>query len=530
MKALAGNTTTDIRALPPVWTIGLGASSVVLLLAIFAQTPLVAILGAKDANDSVSATAKLIVLAIGLLFITAIMAGCALYTVLRQLKDISADATAARIKLAEATDQLTRSESQLEYYASHTRRRSAITEHNLRADRFSRAVLQATGNSPSVRAVGLLALEDLVKEHEAQFAASAYEFLVSIIREQTRPTSGPTPVEANDHSDGHNNGLQTVPTLTSDVEAAFGILARNRDLFDRNIRSLAEDTAINGGTGVHLLNVDLSGARLRGLRLQGATFTNVRLNGAVITEAHFSGAVFTNVKATSSIWHEIDMSASRVSRMTLSNSTMTGVNLERAALHDVRLERSNLDRVSMDGANLATADFTQARLTQVRFEQGLLSSVVFRGCAFDQSSSGGEPSSFARSTLSGVDYTAAFLYRTGFGQAALGEVSFLNAHLEEVYLNSAALRQVLFNRATIVNSHFNDTHLASVSFESASIVDTPIELNDSVTSGAASTLKLTHPNGNNSDTNNANGLEYHKMPASPVVSEPTLKLSAVLPD
>ena len=496
------------------------------MLAVFAQDPMARLLVVDDTGTAGATAARLVVVSIGILLIIATGAGCALYAMLSHIKEIRNDAALARIKLGEATEQLSRTEHQLEYYASRTRRRSAITEHNLRADRFSRAVLQATGNSPSVRTVGLLALEDLVSEHEEQFAGPAYEFLVSIIREQTRPEAvSAAHRNSNGRGHGHNGELQTVPTLTSDVEAAFGILGRNRELFDRNIRPLAEDTAINGGTGVHLLNVDLSGAHLRGLRLDRATLTNVRLNGAVVTEAHLTGAVLTNVRATGSVWHEIDLSGSRVSRMTLSDSTLTGVSFERAALHDVRLERSTLDRVNMAGANLATADFTEARLARVRFEQGLLSAVVFRGCSFDQAGSDGEQTSFSHSTLSAVDYTAAFLYRTEFAQAALGEVSFLNAHLEEVNFANSALRQVQFNRAMIVGSRFSNTHLASVSFESASIVDTPIDLDNSVTTGATATVNLDRVNSIDEINNGFN----HANSTSSVASEPTLKLTTVPP-
>jgi len=462
-----------------LWLLGCIAPLLVLTVGIIVRRPLTRFLLGESSDTADSNVAGLTVISWAVFIALAFMGAALLKVILLRLERVTTEVTLTRQQLNDASEQLATSENQLAYYASRTSRRLALSEHNLRSDRFSRAVLQATGNSPSVRTVGLLALEELANEHEAQFAASTYEFLASVIKEKSRPDESSR--KALDHlgatsyrkpAEAKRVALQRVPSLASDVETAIAILARNRALFDRNVPALADDTAAYGGTGLHLLNADLSGVWLRGVQLHGATLTNVRLNGAVLSEADLSDATITSCRMNGLLLHDVDLSRAQLTGVVLAGATFNRVFFDRCTMRHVSFEGAYMEDISLNRSNITSAVFADITANDLRFEQALLAEVDFRQSTLDHNRS--TESTFAKSTLSGVDFGQSRLNRTRFENAAMADVRFRLAQLQHVTFQSAALRDVQFDGATLAGVKFEAAELAGVSFESSSIVNPPV--------------------------------------------------------
>ncbi|MGI9613067.1 MAG: pentapeptide repeat-containing protein, partial [Acidimicrobiales bacterium] len=256
-----------------------------------------------DANTGIDLTARVAivnwVLGLGVLLMLVLLVSL----VRRWVLALERQASATEAQLAMVHDQFA-----IDRAASASKAESA--EENLRAERFSRAIAQSTGESAALRAIGLLALEELAIDDEEQFASSVYEFLVALLKEKATPDPEERRRIEEISEPGRANPPR-IPLLDADAATAVTVLARNRVLFDRNIAALSADTVANGGAGVHLVDVDLSGVWFRGLSLAGATLTNVRLNGAVLVDVDLHEASLTDCRAGDTTFDDVDFTKAK---------------------------------------------------------------------------------------------------------------------------------------------------------------------------------------------------------------------------
>lgn len=382
---------------------------------------------------------------------------------------IERQAAVAEAQLVAARDQLQLTQAQLGLNQEAAAKQADLAEMNLRSDRFSRAIIQATSGSSALRAVGLLALEELAIEYEGQFATSIYEFLIALIKEKATPDADQRLMLESVAAPGERS-LDQIPVLDADADAALAILGRNRELFDRNIDYLQADTAEHGGTGLHLVDVDLSGIWLRGANLTGATLTNVRLGGAVIVDVILADAVISNSRASDTTFDDVDLSRARFHSSTFAESTFTETKFERALISASDFGAAAITKTSFKRANATGTGFVGAVFTDSSFDEALLTGTSFHGALF--TNLGGATTTFTKSTLSSVAFNDATFAGTGFANAAVNDADFTNARLNDVTFTAANMRQTNFSSASLDTVDFDGAELFDVRFEGATLVNT----------------------------------------------------------
>ena len=341
-------------------------------------------------------------------------------------------------------------------------------EENLRAERFSRAVAQATGESAALRAIGLLALEELTIDDEEQFATSVYEFLVALLKEKATPDPEERRRLEEVSEPGRTNPPR-IPVLDADAATAVTVLARNRVLFDRNIAALSADTVANGGTGLHLVDVDLSGVWFRGLSLAGATLTNVRLNGAVLVDVDLHDAILTDCRAGDTTFDDVDFTKARFHSSTFAESTFNETRFDRATLSATDFGASAITKTSFMRANATGSGFVGAVFTDSALDQALLTGTSFHGALF--TNLGSAITTFTRSTLSSIDFTEATFVGTGFSRTAINDADFTGARLTKADFTGANLRQTNFRGASLTEVAFDEAELFDVRFDEPAVSD-----------------------------------------------------------
>lgn len=426
------------------------------------------------------------VIAIGVLTVLGFLA----FLVRRWMVTLERQASIAEAQLAATREQLELTQTQLGLSQEAATKQAETADMNLRSDRFSRAILQATGGSAALRAVGLLALEDLVVEYEGQFATSIYEFLVALIKEKSTPDPEQRHLFESVSEPGMRS-LPQIPPLDSDVETAVAILTRNRELFDRNAASLSEDTERNGGTGLHLMDLDLSGVWLRGINLSGATLTNVRLNNAVLVETDLSEAVMTNSRASDATFDDIDFTKARFHSSTFAESTFTNVQFDRATVSATDFGAAAITKSSFKRSNATGTGFVGAVFTDTTFDEALLTGTSFHGALF--TNLGGAVSTFVKSTLSSVAFNETTFAGTDFASAAINDADYTGARLTEVGFVDAHLRQTNFASATLSSVSFDDADLYDVRFDEATLENTTITPVGADLPDSAANAFVTHP-------------------------------------
>lgn len=341
-------------------------------------------------------------------------------------------------------------------------RQAAATEQNLLAERFSRAIAQATGDSPALKAIGLLALEELAIEDEEQFAEPVYEFLVALVKEKATPEPEQRERFEKVAEPAGVTSLHIRP-LDADGATAITVLTRNRRLFDRNIAALSADSVANGGNGLHLVDTDLSGAWLRGLSLAGATLTNVRLNRSVLIDVDLSEAFLTDCRASHAAFGDVDFTKARFHSATFAESTFDDTRFDRATLSATDFGASTITKTSFNRANATGTRFVGAVFTDTTFDDSLLTGTSFHDARFTD---GGEATtSFTRSTLSSVAFTKATFTATGFNRTAINDADFAGARLTRADFTGANLRQTNFRDADLNEVAFDGADLFDVRFD-----------------------------------------------------------------
>ena len=373
-----------------------------------------------------------------------------------------------RLALLEAQRTLTEAHialvtEQLSLERASTEKQLETAEHNLRSDRFSRAILQSTGGSASLRNVGLLALEDLSIEHEQHYAASTYQFLVAVLKEQTAPrvTAQTAPrVAAQTAPDVTEQTAPELPVPAADALTAAEILTRNRELFDRNVEALAADTALHGGTGLHLVDLDLSEAWLRGFNLSGATLTGVRLIDAVLDDVELCDAIISGCRAEGARLSDTNLTKARIHDSTFINASLNAVTLDRASISNSTFDAATITGTSFRRANTTGARFESATFVDCTFDEALLTGTRFQKAVF--SDEGEVGTTFTKATLSSANFDDATLLATRFEQAAVNDTSFGGARLTGTSFAGANLRQTDFVGAELTNVNLDDTSLHGV--------------------------------------------------------------------
>jgi uncharacterized protein YjbI with pentapeptide repeats len=368
---------------------------------------------------------------------------------------------------ARATEaQLAVLQDQLALDRTAAAEQAGTAESNLRAERFSRAIAQATGESVALRAIGLLALEELAIDDEEHVAASVYEFLIALIKEKATPN----PQQSERFAERREPGSPTrpqLPHLDTDVATAVTILARNRSLFDRNIAALGADTVANGGSGLHLVDADLSGVWLRGLSLAGATLTNVRLNGSVLVDVDLRDALLTDCRAGDATFDSVDFTKARFHSSTFAESTFNETRFDRATLSATDFGASAITKTSFKRANATGTGFVGAVFTDSTFDESLLTGTSFQGALFTDL--GGAATTFTRSTLSSVACNEATFVGTDFSWTAINDADFADARLTKATFNGANLRQTNFRSAMLDEVAFDEADLGNVMFDEPTI-------------------------------------------------------------
>ncbi|MDH3679466.1 MAG: pentapeptide repeat-containing protein [Acidimicrobiia bacterium] len=399
----------------------------------------------------------------------------------RWMHTVERQAAVAEAQLVAARDQLQLTQNQLGLHQESVAKQAETAELNLRSERFARAITQATGGSAALRAVGLLALEDLAVDYEGHFAASIYEFLVALLKEKTTPDPEERHLFESVTEPGKRS-LPQIPPMDADAQTAVAILTRNRQLFDRHVPALAADTKANGGTGLHLLDIDLSGGWLRGVSLAGATLTNVRLNGSVIADIDLREAVLTNSRAGDAIFDDVNFTKARFHSCTFAESTFTNTRFDRALVSATDFGASAITKSSFKRANATGTGFVGAVFTDSSFDEALLTGTSFHGALF--TNIGAAVTTFTKATLSSVAFNDATFTGTGFVKAAVNDTDFTGARLTDVTFDSSNLRQTNFSGATLASVVFDDADLFDVGFEETSLTDTTLVGQSTITDTA----------------------------------------------
>ncbi len=112
--------------------------------------------------------------------------------------------------------------------------------------------------------------------------------------------------------------------------------------------------------GLDLINVDLSGARLR-----DGSFFRADLSGSNLTDIESYRAKFVNAKLQNAVLDGAKLFEADLTKADLSGASMVGVDLRRA-----RLFRANLRDADLTDAQLGGADLTRAELSGATWTDG----------------------------------------------------------------------------------------------------------------------------------------------------------------
>jgi uncharacterized protein YjbI with pentapeptide repeats len=207
-------------------------------------------------------------------------------------------------------------------------------EAQIRADQLRRsekAVELLANDKLEARLDGIYSLERISQESPDDYW-TVMENLTAFVRERTRRTeadwSGQQRLEQRSESEGPRT--ETPP---ADIAAALTVIMR-RNL--RVERKLEREKDL-------VLELDFSGAVLRGADLRGAHFQGAWLKGASLQGAWLEGA------------H-------------LEGADLRGARLERARLFGAQLDRANLNQAHLDGADLNEAHLDGAVLREAHLE------------------------------------------------------------------------------------------------------------------------------------------------------------------
>ncbi len=256
-----------------------------------------------------------------------------------------------------------------------------VSEEGQITERFTRAIDQLGSADLTVRLGGIYALERIADDSPRDYATTM-DVLTAFARE--RPgASVATP------------GAAATDAVPEDVAAVMRVIGR---------RTL-EEIALEQNAGLDCLH--LEEVRLPGADLRGYDLTHVCLNGATLSGALLQGA---------------DLSGIDLSAADLTGANLGGVNLRGAVLSGASFVGANLSRANLSGANLLQAKLNRAIL---------------------------EGSDLSDATLLGADLSGAFVLRTNLTRADLLDAVLTQAtistdlsmaqHLTATQLNAAFL-------------------------------------------------------------------------------------------
>ena len=312
----------------------------------------------------------------------------------------------------------------------------------LETERYGRAIEQLGHDKIGIRIGGLFGLEALATDAPERFAETVYENLVAYLIEYTKPDPE---LAQKIEAAGRNNEdedeplelvpVPVIPKVGTDVQTVLKILFRKRGLFDTHITALTDNNETLGDgervpvVGVHLVDVDLSGAWLVGADFREATLTDTFFHNAAIINSNFRKATLTDAS-----FHNAAIINSKFRK-----ATLTDASFREATLTVTSFREAVLNGITFHEAKVKDSDFGTARITDAHFSGTIIINTHFAGARITNSR-------FAKADLAGVDFIEATIIGTRFTDASI----------TSSYFGGVVFTHTSFNMATITDTSFGD--------------------------------------------------------------------------
>lgn len=327
-----------------------------------------------------------------------------------------------------------------------------LSEQKLLSERFMSAISQLGHDNVATRTGAIYALERVAQDSPQEYW-TIMEILTAFVRE-------------NGINPKHNNSVEKVTKIPTDIQAALTVIGRrnarqdpeNQKIDLRNAQIRGVDLSNANLQRADLRNCDLCGSSLHGTDLYRANLDGAKIVHSNLYEVNLQEASLKGANLAGSILNKGLLYGANLRDANLCGASFRAANLMGANLYKANLMGANLKAANLAGAKLFLANLQAAKLDKAKmYETGLI------GANLQQANLNG--ANLRQANLNAAKLQQAEVFFANLTEASLREANLSGANLMGTDLQKAILYETNLSGANLTAANFSCTDCYDVNLQ-----------------------------------------------------------------